>query len=114
MHNPETLAAWSHTTQDEDKHHQLNVREYRKDNQKWTIQRHWQHRTHKTQDEDKEHQIKARAYQRGHQKYLIQRHWQNGHTRHRTKTNNIKLTLEKTEVLGGAIKNGQSRETDNI
>jgi hypothetical protein len=71
MHNPETLAAWSHTTQDEDKHHQLNVREYRKDNQKWTIQRHWQHRTHKTQDEDKEHQIKARAYQRGHQKYLI-------------------------------------------
>jgi hypothetical protein len=25
----------------------INVREYRKGNQKWTIQRNWQHRVHK-------------------------------------------------------------------
>jgi hypothetical protein len=29
---------------------QINVREYQRDNQKWTIQRHWQHRVHKTLD----------------------------------------------------------------
>ena len=27
---------------------QINVREYRRGNQKWTIQRNWQHRVHKT------------------------------------------------------------------
>jgi hypothetical protein len=26
----------------------INVREYRKGNQKWTVQRNWQHRVHKT------------------------------------------------------------------
>jgi len=26
---------------------QINVREYQRDNQKWTIQRNWQHRVHK-------------------------------------------------------------------
>jgi hypothetical protein len=26
----------------------INVREYRKDNQRWIIQRNWQHRTNKT------------------------------------------------------------------
>ena len=31
----------------------INVREYRRGNQKWTIQRHWQHWVHKTPDEDK-------------------------------------------------------------
>ena len=29
---------------------QIHVREYRRGNQKWTIQRNWQHRVHKTQD----------------------------------------------------------------
>ena len=29
---------------------QINVRENRRGNQKWTIQRHWQHWAHKTQD----------------------------------------------------------------
>ena len=29
---------------------QIHVREYRRGNQKWTIQRNWQHRIHKTQD----------------------------------------------------------------
>jgi hypothetical protein len=28
--------------------HLINVREYRRGNQKWTIQRNWQHRVHKT------------------------------------------------------------------
>ena len=32
----------------------INVREYRSGNQKWTIQRNWQHWVHKTQDEDKQ------------------------------------------------------------
>jgi chloramphenicol 3-O-phosphotransferase len=31
---------------------QINVREYRRGNREWTIQRNWQHRVHKTQDED--------------------------------------------------------------
>ena len=32
----------------------INVRENRRDNQEWTIQRHWKSWTHKTQDEDKQ------------------------------------------------------------
>jgi len=31
----------------------INVRKYRWDNQKQTIQRNWQYRVHKTQDENK-------------------------------------------------------------
>ena len=31
----------------------INVREYRRGYQEWTIQRNWQHRVHKTQDKDK-------------------------------------------------------------
>ena len=27
---------------------QINIREYRRGNQKWTIQRNWQHRIHRT------------------------------------------------------------------
>ena len=42
MDNPETLATLG--TQDKDKY---NVREYRKGNPKWTLQRNWQHRVHK-------------------------------------------------------------------
>ena len=34
----------------------MNVRENRRCNQEWTIQRHWQHWAHKTQDEDKQTQ----------------------------------------------------------
>jgi hypothetical protein len=32
----------------------INVRETRRGNQDWRIQRHWQHWAHKTQDEDKQ------------------------------------------------------------
>ena len=47
MDNPETLATLG--TQDTG---QINVRENRRGNQEWTIQRHWQHRTktNKTQE----------------------------------------------------------------
>jgi hypothetical protein len=31
----------------------INVREYRRGNQKWTIQRNWQYRVHKKQAENK-------------------------------------------------------------
>jgi len=31
----------------------INIRENRRGNQQWTIQRNWQHWVHKTQDEDK-------------------------------------------------------------
>ena len=34
----------------------INVREYRRGSQKWTIQRHRQHSVHKTQDADKQNQ----------------------------------------------------------
>jgi hypothetical protein len=35
-------------------HFLINVRENRKGNQKWTIQRNWQQMVHKKQDEDKQ------------------------------------------------------------
>ena len=35
-------------------HEQISVREYQRDNQEWTNQRHWQHCVHKTRDEDKQ------------------------------------------------------------
>ena len=34
--------------------HSIHVRENRRVNQEWTIQRHWQHCVHKTQGEDKQ------------------------------------------------------------
>ena len=48
MDTLETLATQG--TQDT---RQINVREYRRDNQKLTIQRHWQHRVHKTKATNK-------------------------------------------------------------
>jgi hypothetical protein len=48
MDNPETLATLG--VQDTG---QINVRENRRGNQEWTIQRHWQHWVYKTQDKDK-------------------------------------------------------------
>ena len=33
----------------------INVRENRRGNEEWTIQRHWQHRVHKTQDKNKKY-----------------------------------------------------------
>ena len=51
MDNPETLATLG--TQTQDKAKQINVRENRRGNQEWTIQRHWQHWINKTQGEGK-------------------------------------------------------------
>ena len=42
---------------------QINVkREYRRGNQKWTIQRNWQHLVHNTQEEDKKNQEQNHDY----------------------------------------------------
>jgi hypothetical protein len=35
----------------------INVRDYWRDNQKWTIQRNWQHRVHKTSTKQKQHNM---------------------------------------------------------
>ena len=89
MNNPEKLATLG--TQDTEwkrihvnlKVSPNNVREYRRGNQNWTIQRNWQHRVHKTQNDDeytwtwRYHQINVREYRRGNQKWTIQRNWQN-------------------------------------
>jgi hypothetical protein len=45
IYNPEKLATLD--TQDTGK---INVREYQRGNQKYTIHRNWQHKVHKTQD----------------------------------------------------------------
>jgi hypothetical protein len=34
---------------------EINVREFRRGNQKWTIQRNWQHRVHKTKKTKQKH-----------------------------------------------------------
>ena len=54
MDNPEKLETLG--TQDTGRRQtkQINVRENRRGNQEWTIQRTWQHWVHKTQDEDKQ------------------------------------------------------------
>jgi hypothetical protein len=51
---------WVHKTQDEDKQiktkrKQINVREYRSDNQQWTIQRNWQHRVNQIKTNKTKH-----------------------------------------------------------
>jgi hypothetical protein len=43
------LLTWSRT-----EYNWINVRENRRDNQEWTIQRNWQHWVHRTQDENKQ------------------------------------------------------------
>ena len=54
----------------------INVRENRRGNQEWTIQRHWQHWVCKAQDEDKEKQkvqhrkLKKNEQLGPHQKYI--------------------------------------------
>ena len=61
MGNKEKLATQG--TQEKDKH---DVREYRKGNKMWTLQRNWQHRVHKTKTnitlENTERAIKCGHY----------------------------------------------------
>ena len=95
MDNPEALSTLS--TQDTG---QINIRENRKGNQEWTIQRHSTLSTEVTWERN------ARENRGDNQEWTIQRHCQ--HWVHRTQDT---YTLEKTE---GAIKNGQSRDTGSI
>jgi cyanate permease len=41
---------------------EINVRENRRGNQEWTIQRHWQHWVHKTQVKDKQNKKNTMQY----------------------------------------------------
>ena len=59
MDNPENM-----TTQGTQDTRQINVREYQRGNQKWTIQRNWQHWIHNIQDIQQvvnKHQRKPKA-----------------------------------------------------
>ena len=42
----------------------INIREYRRDQQEWTIQRHWQHCAHKTREEVKQSKTKYNTTQK--------------------------------------------------
>ena len=54
MDNPEKLPTLGKQDTGRRKTKQINVRENRRGNQEWTIQRNYQHWVHKTQDEDKQ------------------------------------------------------------
>jgi len=41
---------------------QINASEYKRDNQKWTIQRNWQHRLHKTKKKKKKTHTVLRGF----------------------------------------------------
>ena len=107
MDNPETLATQG--TQDTQGHKSemdnplvtletTNIREYRTSNQKWTIQRNWQHRVHRTQVEDNKHQrIPNEQSEMDNPEKLVTQGTQD--------TSQGQQTLENTQ---GAIRNGQS------
>jgi hypothetical protein len=59
----------------------LCIRCCRRDNQEWTMQRHWQHRIHKIQDK-----INTRVNRRHNQEWTTQRHW-----KHRIHTTREKI-----------------------
>jgi hypothetical protein len=55
MDNPEKLATLgTQGTGRRQANKKINVRENRRGDQEWTIQRNWQHLVHKAQDEDKQ------------------------------------------------------------
>jgi quinolinate synthase len=64
--------------------YRINIREYRRDNQKWTIQRNWQYKVHKT----KKNKQKHNAIFVGH--YYAQ-----------TDTNNVNKTWSLLQTTGG-------------
>ena len=121
-----------HPRQDEEK--QRNLRENRRSNKEWTIQRHWHHWVPKT---GQEKQRNLRENRRSNKNRQSKDTGNIGYTRHRTnkrlrkpkgqsridnpktlaslgtqdRTKRSKETLEKTEE---AIRNGQSKDTGII
>jgi len=71
----ETLTTLSTQDTGRRKTKQINIRENRRGNQEWTIQRNWKHWIHKTQDEDKQnkkaqHRKLKRSLTRTHRKKM--------------------------------------------
>ena len=67
---------------------EINVREYRRCNQKWTIQRNWQHRIHKNEWKKKKQTKKTNTI------------W-DGHHYTQTNTNKVKKTWALLQTTGG-------------
>ena len=65
----------------------INVRENRRGNQEWTIQRNWQHWVHKTQDEDKQNIETLEKTEVAIKNGQFRETGNVGYIRHRTKTN---------------------------
>jgi predicted carbohydrate-binding protein with CBM5 and CBM33 domain len=63
---------------------QINVREYRRDNQRWAVQRNWQHRVHKT-----------KTNKQNHNTICVRHHYT------RTNTNNVNKTQVLLQTTGG-------------
>jgi hypothetical protein len=78
--------------------HRTKIRENQRGNQEWTIQKLWQHWVHKTQDKD-------------YRKPKGQSRMDNPETVTTLGTQDTGQRLQKSK---GAIKNGQSRNGDNI
>ena len=82
MDNPEKLETLG--TQDTGRRQtkQINVRENRRCNQEWTIQKHWQHLGTQDTGRRQTKQINVRENRRDNQEWTIQRNWK--HWVHKT------------------------------
>ena len=87
----------------------INAREYRRGNQKRTIQRNWQHRLHKTQDENKGQRIRKGQLKKDNpEKFATRRQTKQPHNtmcvgqRHtQTNTENVNKTCALQQTTGG-------------
>ena len=90
MDNSETLATLSTQDTRRGQTKQKNVRENWRDNQEWTIQRHWQHWVHKTQGEDKQNKKTLEKTEGTIKNGQFRDTGNIEYTRHRTRTNKTK------------------------